>query len=1099
MDSVALAQAVQTPQVILGVDYDGIFQKFEDIRAPINKIQENLSVAEWYVKAVGTKDAIFLSTLENSDILSFTHKFNSDSPQDQGLFVFEVLDPANIFEHRFLDFFYNRTQLDRMTDANSWLTDQILPTAVVATPASPHPRMTTAGELFQQEQTLLDKYTSDTQWAAGERKTYPFTRSVCITCGIGNDIKTWSPVQRCSLVAMDYDLTKEGLRKLTLKFVPNPGLLRYNEQDAVDEYLTAGAKTLIQIQQDFITVNKTKDKLLVKEPGEVVLDLISKSLTDTTETPPVLLLDNLKFYLNKRWKKACITAVNQFLPTSTAIRMSKAITASLTDENIVAISSDTDTDVLEEQEELRDKLKEVGGGASNISETTDKMVGARKKLVDHMLQFNENQEGPGQIASFEEGLLVAGGDINKEIWTSFTGESPWTPLSQQISIDTVTEGNWQSLFLKLNQYRRGWSFNKTRSRELSHLSEAGKQQWEFSREAALADLPAAPLNQAAIDNYAWDYLDSAYSEGWAQDEWGTASPYNAEGLAAQNTGMVPAELKDPSWLARKLGIHALKELWYKNLYHWHYLDKQGAIESSTGIKEIYNVGSIEVNTVEMYKIYLKAAQIFFTGLGMQLLERGHELKRRGTLPIGSNPNILAPRGAPDKTLIEGAIRPIFIQISAKNIQGIRGHVDNILQSLGAHSDLDPYISCFSEIGLINRCVTNFRKAFDAGKVVGEKYSFLSQASPKILFIVASYDVMGSLIQGDELDEDDLTGKNAAYLLLKKAFADFRAAEPNITSNAGGLGKMFQNPEPNALMLPSDNDAPNMLALYNDSGLEFANNDELNKYLSEKKIPVFNYGFENSNILDFHFDLKIWYAYLLTLVPEMLTDELTIRGVNSLDITDSILKFYEAEGAPEDIKGVIGRWYDSEYGNRQGIASLLNSPTNFMAVNVVAGVPGAAPPPVGPTSVPPSPWNTVSQQMSPHLPHRQLFIDNMYNFLITILSRPATTRSLLFDPTDDQSEIVNDLLNIRSKLSNRTFAGRVTTVPFFSLMSMAKTLGKPALLYFLEPEAMASNEYKEGGERNTWLSGEYYIVGFEVRIAGNSVTTSFNLLKNASNK
>ena len=123
---------------------------------------------------------------------------------------------------------------------------------------------------------------------------------------------------------------------------------------------------------------------------------------------------------------------------------------------------------------------------------------------------------------------------------------------------------------------------------------------------------------------------------------------------------------------------------------------------------------------------------------------------------------------------------------------------------------------------------------------------------------------------------------------------------------------------------------------------------------------------------------------------------------------------------------------------------------------------------------------------------------MYNFIIAILSRPAATRSLLFDPGTDQSEIVNDLLNIRSKLSNRTFVGRVTTVPFFSLMSMAKTLGKSALLYFLEPEAMAANEYKEGGERNTWLSGEYYIVGFEVRIAGNSVTTSFNLLKNASN-
>ena len=171
----------------------------------------------------------------------------------------------------------------------------------------------------------------------------------------------------------------------------------------------------------------------------------------------------------------------------------------------------------------------------------------------------------------------------------------------------------------------------------------------------------------------------------------------------------------------------------------------------------------------------------------------------------------------------------------------------------------------------------------------------------------------------------------------------------------------------------------------------------------------------------------------------------------------------------------------------------------MAVNVVAGVPGAAPASVGPGGNPAAPWTPISQQISPHLPHRQLFIDNMYNFMITILSRPSTSRSILFDPGTDHSEIVNDILNIRSKLSNRTFVGRVTTVPFFSLMSMAKTLGKPALLYFLEPEAMASNEYKEGGGRNTWLSGEYYIVGFEVRIAGNSVTTSFNLLKNASNK
>ena len=43
--------------------------------------------------------------------------------------------------------------------------------------------------------------------------------------------------------------------------------------------------------------------------------------------------------------------------------------------------------------------------------------------------------------------------------------------------------------------------------------------------------------------------------------------------------------------------------------------------------------------------------------------------------------------------------------------------------------------------------------------------------------------------------------------------------------------------------------------------------------------------------------------------------------------------------------------------------------------------------------------------------------------------------------------------------------------------------------------MMSPVEKNSTLRSTWLSGEYYIVGYEVEFSGSDITTKFNVVKN----
>ena len=283
-----ISNTIHTPQVVIGIQgEDEIFTKFESARQSSNNQNVSPLISEWYTDAV-SKGNIFLSTIENSDVLSFTHKFNSNSTNNQGLFVIEILDPTNTFEDRFFNFFYRG--IASYTDViSNYQPGTKLPNNTV-------------------EELNLAKIKSDIT-------SLPFTEPLMITFGAGNDARGWAPSQKASLVEVEYGLTREGVRKLTLKLVPNPGLLRRDDSSETEKAVKTGAKTVIKLTENFIV--KYKDgKIAYKKPFDVINNLIKKSFSEINKNQSVhVLIDDLINDIKSKWDNAIINAAHQYIPS----------------------------------------------------------------------------------------------------------------------------------------------------------------------------------------------------------------------------------------------------------------------------------------------------------------------------------------------------------------------------------------------------------------------------------------------------------------------------------------------------------------------------------------------------------------------------------------------------------------------------------------------------------------------------------------------------------------------------------------------------------------------------------------------------------------
>ena len=514
--------------------------------------------------------------------------------------------------------------------------------------------------------------------------------------------------------------------------------------------------------------------------------------------------------------------------------------------------------------------------------------------------------------------------------------------------------------------------------------------------------------------------------------------------------------------------------------------------------DIHNVvvaTGITISTLELYKIYLSACQTFYRNLGFTVSQV--KPKNPGSpIPGASRQADLGDPGTPVDKLVQSQITPVSVTIKAKGPTEIQRTLENIFRALGELTTFNPTFQAFSELKLVERC---------------QEYNILSPKQSE-LFLVASWETIVSLVDVDETvrEERQDTGWEL-YQTLFEVFRQMAEEEPwevfpELFKNLGFRETILSKHTLGGSQ--GQREYINRLEVAGSQENTFATNEEFNKALGKKKMPVFNYGFKNSNILNFDFNLQPWYGLLTNIIPTVAVNGAISRSIKDLGLTKKLQQFLaDKEIDPNNIENIregIGEYWDDNFSEESTMArnpwflptgSLSDprwSPAEFISsewawYHQLEGRPGEA-------AIYATGEKEVGDTRAKTGSGREAFIDTYVYFLSEVFGKPDRAQFLVTNPNKTSQEIANLLLTIRDRLATKIFEGKITTVPLYTLMSSFKTVGARALLYFIEPEMMGSHDFKSEGIRSTWLSGEYIIVGYEITISGNKIESSFNIVK-----
>lgn len=285
--------------------------------------------------------------------------------------------------------------------------------------------------------------------------------------------------------------------------------------------------------------------------------------------------------------------------------------------------------------------------------------------------------------------------------------------------------------------------------------------------------------------------------------------------------------------------------------------------------------------------------------------------------------------------------------------------------------------------------------------------------------------------------------------------------------------------------------------------EIKNKDQFINYLRTNRVPAFVYGFKNSNILTFNFDLKMWWAQFLRLVPESLKNGILSAALGDPDdeysnkalLTAIDYAKTDKSGAELD-KYLEDLWYAAKQAMVEQTGEEFEDPR---------GGP-FGPAPTFTLHVDQEDIDTAfelrdlsdfaqgtSSKNSSDLPPLDEFKARIKQLIMLTLNAQAFVPKFQADSASDK-RAWKDVMGIQNRLQSQGgFRGTITTLPLFQIMTPTM-IGRAALLYFVEPQIFSNDKLNNDIPYKTWLSGEYWILGYEGIISGGEVTSKFNILK-----
>ena len=289
----------------------------------------------------------------------------------------------------------------------------------------------------------------------------------------------------------------------------------------------------------------------------------------------------------------------------------------------------------------------------------------------------------------------------------------------------------------------------------------------------------------------------------------------------------------------------------------------------------------------------------------------------------------------------------------------------------------------------------------------------------------------------------------------------------------------------------------------DSLGKFNSVDSFENHLRSNRIPLFNYGFTNSNVLDFNFDLNMWWAQFLRIVPESLKNVLLTASIGDpkKGYTNTAFKtavdLAKSNLSGEKLEKFLNELWEESYsgfvdGNDPESAK-HNEVFEFNDISKIA---------VNSPTVSPNEIRQVYSISDPLerreakialFPTKEEFKSRMKQCILLILNT-ADYAAKFKSQTWNDNKSINDILSIQDRMATQGgFRGTITTLPLFQIMTPSM-IGRKALLYFVEPQIQSNDKLNNDIPFKTWLSGEYFILGYEAIISDGEITSKFDILK-----
>ena len=1081
---------IPTAHVILGINDttnagEDAFMAFDRGRRGLG----DQSVSDWY-KDSANKQHVILSTLDESDIVKFSTSFNLTETQDQSLFIFEVMDPNGTFEKNYFKHFYDgiskySTFVDGyLGKAKSGLIDWIKGEADLSIPGGPlrdinslRRRLTSAartgrvGEVPEFRTPLGTDIHGEPigPTAAGkvlgdlsnEIWESPYRQSMFVTFGIGDVPSDWAPVQKCQLVSLHYSLTPEGIRKYTLKFVATAGLLAFGENEETEQYLTSTGRTENRVTLPYmyltsrtrvaggsVGITGTWPEWRVNNPVKMVLGMVKGMFNTIMKDPPFLVLEDLERVLEARWTQ---TAINYFKQQTDILRGNSLLPDQVQGNNLF----DTDQFAMKLARSMNFDVDSAPLRHFSGDPTATPLLGL---------------DTPGAIAKKE--ALEELGYI-------------WEPLGGEITVEQLESLNRE---YRKSQLRRGHSggvvteadaaTSRTWFNSQQQAHGAFYKGWEVPGSGGLHILPPKIIRGGAA------LLVSDRPAAW--------------------TDLTPGPTRAPyitAWLDKIMKEEDLATFKEHISPDTTYAEIQQAAAADIN-NEYVNLNVIHLSRKETYTIYLALGIAFFERLGMSI-----SYPHRVTTNIMGAPDIYGTAMSPTTFKDDNAdLKPVSVHWKKDGVKETSNALQKLIKELNIEEKDELMILGFSELSLIDR----FRKNSDVLSILSK--DLWTDTVPQDRFVdldtvilVSSVRIISSLVNATPIKA--LYRRNDQYRLLTRLFEGFKKDEPitprPLDKDGWSFSPLASNPDVGSTQLPSQYPGePNYLSVFgNIQSLHAATGkegpfteEEFRSILSEYRIPVFNYGLKNSNVRSCDFDLAPWYGYFLDIIPTTILTGLISASLKNEPAVQKIQQFYnDLSGNPaQSVDLAIDTFWKENI--EESIDELKY--TGFIDPKTKKVNPAF-----------PKALHKVSGDIASVLSAQTLaqlslagaealpdFTEVVKDYLRVTLGAPSIASKLVLNP-EMQSEALEKILLMRQKLGSRTFSGTLNTLPIFSIMSPAKTISSRALLYFVEPEFTLSPVENNSQYRSTWLSGEYYIVGYEVEITKDDIISRFNVIKN----